>query len=65
MSQENHPFNLTKILVPICAVVIPSAVVGGIYFGARSLQSIDNDPMHVKLDYKGVVKYEGSKKTYD
>jgi hypothetical protein len=56
MSQENSPFNLTKILVPTLAVVIPSAVAGGIYFGARSLQSIDNDPLHVKPDYKGVVK---------
>lgn len=62
MSQENHPFNLTKIPVPTCAVALSSAVAGGIYFAANSLRSIDNDPIHVKPDYKGVVKYEGSKK---
>ena len=61
-NNSNAKFEISSLFVPVLGLVSVATVGSGLYFGINSLRSIDNDPLHVKTDYKGVVKELGGLK---
>lgn len=56
MLKNKSQFEIKNLILPVIGATITSATIGGIYFGANSLRSIDNDPNHIKTDYKYPIK---------